>query len=133
MTTIKQINPILMALDLDMTIAFYRDRLGFEVEFVYRESGINPYASLVRNGCSIKFRQGSLPTDPSSYGGISIEVEDVDEMYFELQERGAFDENYPREFSCIREHPPEDKEYGVKDMFLVDPNGYVITYLTPLP
>lgn len=133
MTTIKKIAPMLMALDLDRTVAFYCDRLGFEVEFVYREPGVDPYASLARDGCSIKFRKGSLPPDPSSYGGISIEVGDVDEMYKELQERGAFDEKYPRQFSCIREHPPQDKDDGVKDMFLVDPNGYIVTYLSLAP
>ena len=133
MTTFRHISPILIARDLDETISFYRGKLGFVVDFVYKEEGIDPYASLYRDGSSVNFRQGILPPEPSCYGGIAVIVDNVDELYEELKERGAFGEDFPGEYSCIREHPPEDKEYGVRDMFLVDPNGFIIQFLSPLP
>ena len=123
---------MLIARDIDETISFYRDKLGFQVDFVYREEGIDPYASLYREGFSINFRQGFLPPEPSCYGGIAVIVDDVDKFYEEIKERGALGEDFPGHYSCIREHPPEDKEYGVRDMFLVDPNGYIIQFLSPL-
>ena len=129
---IKRLMPILMAQNLDETVAFYTDKLGFAVDFVFKEPGIDGYASLYRDEVFINFREGTPPENPSSFGGISIEVDNVDEFYQELVDRGALPKNYPRQFPHIREHPPEDKDYGVRDMFLVDPNGYILTALTPL-
>ena len=129
---IKHLTPILMARDLDETVAFYTGKLGFTVDFVYKEPGIDGYASLYRNEVFINFREGMPPENPGSFGGISIEVDDVDEFYQELVDQGALPQDYPRQFPRIREHPPEDKDYGVRDMFLVDLNGYILTALTPL-
>ncbi len=129
---VTNLTPILVAKDLEETVAFYADKLGFGVDFIFKELGIDGYASLYRDNFHINIREGEPPNDPGSFGGISIEVENVDRFYDDLVERRAFPADYPRQFSCIREHPPEDKEYGVRDLFLVDPNGYVITVLTPL-
>ena len=130
---INSLAPILMAKNLDATVAFYIEKLGFEVDFVFKEPGIDGYARLYRDNVFINFREGTPPSDPSSFGGISLEVENVDAFYEELVQRQALPDDYPRQFSCIREHPPESKEYGVRDMFLVDLNGYIITALSPLP
>ena len=132
-TMIKHLAPILIARNLDETILYYTEKLGFLVDFVYKEPGIDGYASVYWDHVSIKFREGTPPEDPSCFGGLSIEVENVDAFYEELVERQALPSGYPRQFACIREHPPEDKDYGVRDMFLVDPNGYLLTALTPLP
>lgn len=132
MPRVQQLHPMLITNNLEDTVAFYRDQLGFEVEWVFQESGMFGYAALNLDGHGIRFREGELPPDPSSYGGLSIEVDDVDALYEDLKRRGAFGKDYPRQYSYIREHPPEDKDYGVRDMFLVDPNGYILTFLTPL-
>jgi len=131
MATIRQIIPMLIAEDLDATIKYYCEKLGFEINFIITE-GIDPYASVYRDGTLINFSQGTLPPEPSCYGGIAVQVDDVDELYEELKQRGALSKDFPKHYSCIREHPPEDKEYGLRDMFLVDPNGYIIHFLTPL-
>ena len=129
---IRSLTPILIAKNLDETIAFYRDKLNFSVDYIFKEPGIDAYASLYREEIFINFREGTPPKNPSSFGGLSIEVEDIDQFYQELVTKNALPEKFPREFSCIREHPPEDKEYGVRDMFLVDLNGYILNLLTPL-
>ena len=101
--------PILVAKNLDETVSFYTEKLGFEVDFVFKEPGIDGYASLCLEGFRVNFREGSSPGEPSSFGGISIEVVDVDEFYATLVKRDALPTDFPRQFSCIREHPPEDK------------------------
>ena len=128
----KHITPILIAKNLEETIAFYTQNLGFSVDFVYNEPGIDGYAALYRDGAFIHFREGQPPSHPSCFGGISIEVENVDQFYQELLDRKGLPQGFPRQFPCIREHPPEDKDYGVRDMFLVDLNGYIVTILSPL-
>lgn len=132
MPQVQQLHPMLITNDLESTVAYYRDKLGFEVEWVFQEAGMFGYAALSLDGFGIRFREGELPPNPSSYGGLSIEVDDVDALFDTLKRRGALPEDYPKQYSYIREHPPEDKDYGVRDMFLVDPNGYILTFLTPL-
>ncbi len=132
MATIEHIDAMLIAEDIDTTVAFYCDKLGFELGFIIKE-GIVPYASVYRDDVSINFREGKISTGPGKNGGIVIQVDDIDEFYEELKSRKAFGKEFPKNYPGIREHPPEDKDYGIRDMFLVDPNGYIIHILTPLP
>lgn len=130
---LKSLAPILIAKDLNETVNFYTEKLGFQLDFIYNEPGIDGYASIYRDNVIIHFREGQPPSNPSSFGGISIEVDDVDALFQELKQKPeALPVGYPRDFSHIREHGPEDKEYGVRDMFLVDLNGYIITILSPI-
>ncbi|HIG73543.1 MAG TPA: hypothetical protein EYQ24_02885, partial [Bacteroidetes bacterium] len=74
----------------------------------------------------IHFRQGTPPETPGVDGGVYLQVRDVDRFYAEIRERGAFGEGFPRAFAAIREHPPEDKDYRLRDTIFVDLNGYVV-------
>jgi hypothetical protein len=56
----------------------------------------------------------------------------VDIVYEGLQQRGAFGENFPNAYDAIREHPPEDKAYGMCDLIMVDPNGYIVVFAHPI-
>src|SRR5690349_17476784 len=47
--TLNYVAPVFRVADLNRSIAFYRDKLGFEVEFNY--DGF--YASVMRDGCRI--------------------------------------------------------------------------------
>ena len=90
MATIRQIIPMLIAKDIDATMKYYCEKLGFEINYIITEGGIDPYASVYRDGTLINFSQGTLPLEPSCYGGIAVVVDDVDELYEELKERGGF-------------------------------------------
>lgn len=131
MATIEHIDAMLIAEDIDATVDFYCDKLGFELGFLIKE-GIIPFASVYRDYTSINFREGKISSPPGENGGIVLQVDDVDEFYEEIKKRGALSDNFPQSYPGIREHPPEDKDYGIRDMFLVDPNGYIIQILTPL-
>ncbi len=112
-------------------MVFYTEKLGFSIDFVFNEPSLDGYTALHRDEAFINFREGTPPVQPGSFGGISIEVEDVDVFYQELITRKALPPDFPRQFPHIREHAPEDKAYGVRDMFLVDLNRYIVTVLTP--
>ena len=47
--SLRHIAPVFRVTDLARSLAFYRDRLGFRVEFVYD----NFYADVCRDGCHI--------------------------------------------------------------------------------
>jgi len=131
MATIEHLDAMLIAEDIDATVEFYCDKLGFELGFIIKE-GIIPYASVYRDDVSLNFREGKINSEPGENGGIVIQVDEIDEYYEELKKRGALSEDFPKSFPSIREHPPEDKDYGIRDMFMLDPNGYIIQILTPL-
>ena len=131
MATTEHLDAILIAENIDDTIKFYCDKLGFELGFIIRE-GMIPFASIYRNNVSLNFREEKISSPPSENGGIVLPVDDIDEFYEEIKKHGALSKDFPKSYSTIREHPPEDKDYGIRGMFMIDPNGYIIQILTPL-
>jgi catechol 2,3-dioxygenase-like lactoylglutathione lyase family enzyme len=90
---------ILAVADFSASVAFYRDRLGFEVEALYDDP---PYATLVRAGTRLSLaeqghaaedRPGVLmaaPEDPSRLSAILVlEVDDCLAAYEELRSEGV--------------------------------------------
>ncbi|MBT3267125.1 VOC family protein [Candidatus Poribacteria bacterium] len=126
-----RIVPILPVPDVAAAVAYYRDRLGFEVLFMHSPEGVGDYAGVSRDGCDIHFNQGAAPELPNTGTALYLQVRDVDRFYAEIRERGAFAPGFPRVFPAIREHPPEDKEYGLRDTIFVDPHGYIVVAGTP--
>ena len=90
---------ILAASDFERSLAFYRDRLGFEVEATYDDP---PYATLARAGTRLSLaEQGhraddrpgvdmAAPADPSRLAAILVlEVTDCLAAYDELRAHGV--------------------------------------------
>ena len=50
----------------------------------------------------------------------------------EFEQRGAFGPSFPVQHDAIREHPPEDKPYGMRDFLFVEPNGYIVIVGQPI-
>lgn len=89
---IAKIVPQLFTTDLDSTLAYYRDSLGFETQFIYGEPAF--YAGAIRDGQSIFFRviAQPLPIDPlkemEEHLDAYITVQDIDTLYAEFATRG---------------------------------------------
>ena len=47
--------PVLQVADLERSLAFYRDQLGFELEFAYEGF----YASVIREGCRVHLNRSA--------------------------------------------------------------------------
>ena len=129
--TIEVLAPLLAVPDVAATAAWYRDQLGFELAFLLDEPGLSPFAVLFRGEAEVQLWEGDVASEPGAKGGLSITVDDVDALYDEWRRRGALPDGFPRSFAAIREHPPEDKAYGRRDFFLVDPNGYILNVGSP--
>lgn len=131
-TTLKSLAPILEVVSVADAVAFYCDKLGFSEVFIAESPHLATYAAVHRDGFAVHFIEQGGRDASDVRSGINIMVDDVDALYLEFKERGAFAEGFPRHLDAIREHPPEDKEYGMRDIIFVDPNGYILVFGHPL-
>lgn len=118
------ISPVLLVADLDRSVAYYRDQLGFSCQ-VY---GQPPnFATATRDEATILL---ALCGDPSrivpnwrivdNTWNAFIRVDDVENIYAEVQERGAGIDY------TLYDAPSGFREFGVQD-----PDGHDIAFGQP--
>jgi catechol 2,3-dioxygenase-like lactoylglutathione lyase family enzyme len=126
----KRAGAILAVSDLERSLAFYRDLIGFEVEAMYDDP---PYATLAFTGMRLSLaEQGhpaedrpgvrmTAPDDPSKANVVLVvEVGDARGRYAELEANGA-------RFLAEPYEPP----WGGCRFFCVDPDGYLVEIEQP--
>ena len=114
--------PVFLVDDVAATAEYYRDVLGFEVEFLWGDDPI--YGRVIRDDAVIDFVRSEPPGGRNSVaaaGGRTgadalIVVGDVEEVYIEIQEKGA---------TVLERLAP--REYGMLDCMIEDLNGYRLT------
>lgn len=124
--TTAAISPSFIVSDVEKTIAFYGDKLGFETRHLapHRE----PFFAIIgRDGTQIfiKSHKGLLPVPnhkrhPFMRLGAFVYVEDPDALAAEFAEHGAA-------FSA----PLEDTHDGLRGFEISDPDGYVLFFGRP--
>jgi uncharacterized glyoxalase superfamily protein PhnB len=104
----EAVHPTLRVPDVEAAATFYRDKLGFDVEFLW---GDPPAHAGVRLGCaSIHFSQGA----PNSDGHwIYLVVDDVDRLFEWYRANGV---------ETVNE--PQTQPWGMREFNLNDLNGY---------
>jgi catechol 2,3-dioxygenase-like lactoylglutathione lyase family enzyme len=101
--------PVLHVPDVQAAVGYYRDVLGFVVDF-----GDDNYAVVWRDNSAIHFVKG----DRSPSGVHLFQwVRDVDACYREIKQRGA----------AIAQEPA-DRPYGIRDFNVRDRNGITIIF-----
>lgn len=121
---------ILAVTDVERSLAFYRELIGFEVEATYDDP---PYATLALAGTRLSLaEQGhpaedrpgvtmTAPEDPSKANVVLVvEVDDARAVYAELEDKGA-------RFLAEPYEPP----WGGCRFFCVDPDGYLVEIEQP--
>jgi catechol 2,3-dioxygenase-like lactoylglutathione lyase family enzyme len=119
--TIGYIAPVFLVSDLARSLDFYRERLGFELDFAYE----NFYASVHRDGCYIHLNCASpTPRDQAAFeraehlDACAI-VSDAEALAAEFSSAGA-------PFSV----PLRMMPYGA-EFYIRDPDGYIIGFVQP--
>jgi uncharacterized glyoxalase superfamily protein PhnB len=112
MPRIDYVVPILRVADVAASIAYYRERLGFESDWRW---GDPPGFGGVRRDAIEVFFCRECQGAPGTW--MSFWVDDVDAMYEELRERGADIRQSPTNF-----------EWGVREMNVQDPDGHRIRF-----
>jgi uncharacterized glyoxalase superfamily protein PhnB len=116
---ITGIIPLFLVDDLDRAIAYYRDQLGFELDFVYESF----YASVRRDGFAIHLKHApKLPGDrahrkENEHLDAYIAVSGVRDLFGELQTRGAH---------LVK--PLEERPWSCVDFYVEDADGYILCF-----
>jgi uncharacterized glyoxalase superfamily protein PhnB len=114
--------PIFLVDDVAATAEYYRDVLGFEVDFLWGDDA--SYGRVARDDAVIDFVRSDPPGRRNSIAAAGVDhgadalviVSDVEEVYIDLQEHGA---------GVIV--PLAAREYGMMDCTIEDLNGYRLT------
>ena len=116
---------MLQCRDLDETINFYTQMLNFTLDATWGPEPDGPptWCSLDYGPAGIMFTHGALDDagGPALTGSLYFYPENVDRLYEALVERGA---------SALL--APMDREYGMRDFAIEDPNGYLLQFGQPL-
>jgi catechol 2,3-dioxygenase-like lactoylglutathione lyase family enzyme len=120
------ISPFFIVRNVDETIAFYRDRLGFETRF--REPDADPFFAVVgRDGAQILVKSDKdvspLPNSkrhPFMRWDAYVYAPDPDGLAAEFANHGAA-------FSA----PLEDTHDGLRGFEICDPDGYILFFGRP--
>jgi len=127
---VTRVGTILGVADVERSLAFYRDRLGFAVEATYEDP---PYATLVRAGARLSLAEAGhpaedrpgvavvAPPDRSRLAAILVlEVSDCLAAHRELSAAGVG-------FLAAPHSPP----WGGHRCFALDPDGHLIEIEQP--
>jgi uncharacterized glyoxalase superfamily protein PhnB len=109
---IRQIAPVFFTTDIPATLAYYKDKLGFECLGTWLDPPT--YAIVARDQCAIHFRCAEPPTaNPDKYEDelldAYLQVEDTDALYAEYAAHGV---EFARELANTLWH---SREFVVKD------------------
>jgi predicted enzyme related to lactoylglutathione lyase len=111
--TLQRIAPIFAVHDLDAAMKYYQ-RLGFTVR-AYAKGG---YAFASREG--IEIHLGVVPDDDRRTSSAYLFVEDAEDLAAVWRSAG------------VEVHPPQDTEWGQHEGAVVDPDGNVIRFGSPM-
>jgi uncharacterized glyoxalase superfamily protein PhnB len=118
-TKVTAIVPQFLVDDLERAIAYYRDRLGFAVDFIYDSF----YASVSRDGFAIHLKEAPRLAGEREFKkqqehlDAHVSVSGVRELFGELQARGA---------TVTR--PLQQQPWSCIDFIVEDPDGYVLCF-----
>ncbi len=125
-STMQGISPFFIVTDVDRTIAFYRDKLGFELR--YREPDVAPFFAIIgREGAQILIKSDQavapLPNSerhPAMRWDAFVYAPEPDALAAEFANRGAA-------FSAAL----ADTHDGLRGFEIRDPDGYVLFFGHP--
>ena len=124
--------PLLQVFDMPASIAFYRDLLGFELAETSAPRGADDvdWALLRRDGIELMLNTAcehdARPAQPDAARiashddiGLFFGCADLDGAYAWFRDRG------------VSVQPPSVAPYGMKQLWLRDPDGYVVCLQWP--
>jgi uncharacterized glyoxalase superfamily protein PhnB len=118
-TEVTGIAPQFLVDDLLVAVEYYRDKLGFETDFVHESF----YASVSRDGCSIHLKCApKIVSDrthrrQNEHLDAYVGVRGIESLFQELESNGA------RVIRRLEERP-----WACKDFYVEDPDGYILCF-----
>ncbi len=118
-TRVIGIAPQFLVDDLDRAIAYYRDQLGFALDFQYESF----YAAVSRDGfaihlkCAPKSSANREHKRQNEHLDAYVSVSGIYGLFTELQTRGAH---------ILK--PLEERPWACLDFYVEDPDGYILCF-----
>jgi uncharacterized glyoxalase superfamily protein PhnB len=117
---IRQIVPVFFTMDIPATLAYYKDKLGFECRGTWQDPPV--YAIVTRDRQTVHFRCAEPPApNPNKYRGELLDaylfVEDADVLYTEYAAQGV---------EVIRE--PGNMPWGSREFVVKDCDGRLLAF-----
>ena len=118
-TELTSLAPQFLVDDLSAAIAYYREQLGFEADFVYESF----YSSVSRDGFSIHLKCAQktvadrIHRKQNEHLDIYVGVRGIEALFDEFKSKGA---------QIIRSL--ELRPWGCKDFYVEDLDGYILCF-----
>jgi uncharacterized glyoxalase superfamily protein PhnB len=116
---VTSLAPQFLVDDLSVAIAYYRDRLGFEPDFLHESF----YASVSRDGFSIHLKCAPKTVADRAH---RKQNEHLDAHVGVRGIEALFDELKSKEAHIVR--PLEERPWACKDFYVEDPDGYILCF-----
>ena len=122
---LKKLTPNLMVEDVEQTLSFYRDVLGFQVLTTLPESAPFDFAIAQRDGVELMFQSRTslsenVPALTGTRIGASqtfyIEVTGIRDLYQQLRDKVEIVVDFHTTF------------YGTQEFYFRDINGYILSF-----
>jgi catechol 2,3-dioxygenase-like lactoylglutathione lyase family enzyme len=101
--------------DIPQSLAYYRDKLGFETAFEYGTPTY--YVGLCSGGVKLHLVEAGHTLRQPGHGAVTIFVDDVDGLHADLQKRGA---------KILK--APANYDYGLRDFDVADLDGNMLFF-----
>lgn len=115
MPKFRKLVPMLQTKDMDRTVAWYQTVLELE-----RTGKADGWCRLSRDGVSIMFMNDAHLGEPHATATQYFTVDDVDALWDRVKGH------------CQAEWGPEDFSYGLREFAVKDPNGYLLSFGSPI-
>jgi uncharacterized glyoxalase superfamily protein PhnB len=120
---LRSIAPSLTATDLQRSIAFYRDVLGFMVGDEWREKGVLTGVELHAGAVTFMLSQDDFAKGRDRLKGVGTRyycntTQDIDRLAAQIRERGG-----------VLDQEPKDMPWGRRVFMISDPDGFKLTFV----
>ena len=116
--TVRQVWPLLAVQNIERSLEFYRDRLGFVLNGTAENEGKMFWCRLERGGACLMLQQAEEEDGPAEHRGNGVSFyfvcDDADAIFTELTSRG------------LKLRAPTVAYYGMKQVVVPEPDGYYL-------
>ena len=116
---IKGMSPQLVVSNIERSIEFYTEKLGFTVAFRYSDF----YVGIIKDGYTIHLKSGNPSIEERKNKRVN---EDLDIIFSVENIEYLYEEFSNRSVAFIQ--PLRVMPYG-KELYVADPDGYIIAFL----
>jgi glyoxylase I family protein len=123
---IEYLTPLLEVFDMPRALRFYRDILGFEVVSDSGDGDDSSWVWIQKDSCNLMLNDQYEPSQvPDSPPAERTKWHHDTCLYFGADPDAVYEHLKSSGFQI---DPPKDAPYGMRQLYLTDPNGYNICF-----